>query len=103
MAQSEIINLIALIISIVAMLTFPFIIKKRKSFSRYVPGLFMLSLNFIIRTLDDLFRLSYLEPYLDLDLVEVYCLLAGAVWIVYAILIEIYYFKRELRNGLKPS
>ncbi len=101
MAQSEIINLIALIISIAAMLTFPFIIKKRKAFSRYLPGLFLLCLNFVIGTLDDLYRLSYLEPYVDVDLVEVYCLLAGAVWIVNAILIEIYYSKRELKKSLK--
>ena len=103
--ELDIIEINAMIISIIAIINFPLIIKKRKDFIKYLPGIISLILLFIFGVLDDLFGLEIFE------IMESLCLLFGAVLLLLASLIELHkiilnwkashthYFNQKRING----
>ncbi|TFG28014.1 MAG: hypothetical protein EU532_06290 [Promethearchaeota archaeon] len=53
--EFDLIEINAMIIAIIAIINFPLIIKKRKDFVKYLPGIISLIFLFIFGFLDDLF------------------------------------------------
>ena len=87
-------KLIAMVITIIALLNFPFIIKKRKDFLKFIPGLTLHIMSFIFSGLNDLFELPLL------DFLEILSLLIGSILISIAIMIEIKLIKSNNRNNV---
>ena len=54
--ELEMIKLVAMIIAIVAFLNFPLILKRRKDFNKYLPGITCLIMLFASSFLEDAFR-----------------------------------------------
>ena len=82
--ELDLIEINAMIISIIAIINFPLIIKKRKDFIKYLPGIVSLIMLFIFGFLDDLFALQIFE------ILESVCILFGAILLLVASLIELH-------------
>ena len=82
--ELDLIEINAMIISLIAIINFPLIIKKRKDFIKYLPGIISLIMVFIFGFLDDLFALEIFE------ILESLCILFGAVLLLFASLIELH-------------
>ena len=82
--ELDLIEINAMIISIIAIINFPLIIKKRKDFIKYLPGIVSLIMLFIFGFLDDLFALQIFE------ILESVCILLGAILLLVASLIELH-------------
>ncbi len=82
--ELDLIEINAMIISIIAIINFPLIIKKRKDFIKYLPGIISLILLFIFGFLDDLFELEIFE------FIESLCILSGALLLLLASLVELH-------------
>lgn len=103
--EIDLIEINAMIISIIAIINFPLIIKKRKDFIKYLPGIISLIMLFIFGFLDDLFPLEIFE------IMESLCILLGAVLLLLASLIDLHkiflnwkasrthYFTQKKNNG----
>ena len=87
--EFETIELIAMIFAIIAMINFPFIAKKRPDFMKFLPGLYIFTISFVIDALDDLVYYSIFE------LIGLTFFLIGAILIVVALLFEI----KELKTS----
>jgi len=82
--EIDLIEINAMIISIIAIINFPLIIKKRKDFIKYLPGIISLIMLFIFGFLDDLFAFEIFE------IMESLCILLGAVLLLLASLIDLH-------------
>ena len=82
--EIDLIEINAMIISIIAIINFPLIIKKRKDFIKYLPGIISLIMLFIFGFLDDLFASEIFE------ILESLCILFGAILLLMASLIELH-------------
>lgn len=82
--EFDLIEINAMIISIIAIINFPLIIKKRKDFIKYLPGIISLIMLFIFGFLDDLFGSEIFE------FLESLCILFGAILLLSASLIELH-------------
>ena len=82
--ELDLIEINAMIISIIAIINFPLIIKKRKDFIKYLPGIVSLIMLFVFGFLDDLFALQIFE------ILESVCILLGAILLLVASLIELH-------------
>jgi hypothetical protein len=72
-----------MIISLIAIINFPLIIKKRKDFIKYLPGIISLMMLFIFGFFDDLFDLEIFQ------ILESICILSGALLLLLASLFEL--------------
>lgn len=90
--EIDVIEINAMIISIIALINFPFIIKKRKDFIKYLPGIISFIVVFIFGFLDDIFELEIFE------ILESVCILSGALLLLIASLIELnnIFIKRKI-------
>jgi hypothetical protein len=85
--EFDLIEINAMIISLIAIINFPLIIKKRKDFIKYLPGLIFLMMIFIFGFLDDLFEFNGFEIF---EILESACILAAAILLLLASLIELH-------------
>lgn len=91
MSELEIVECVAMVISFISVISFYYILKRRKNFSKYLPGIMCLILVFICTTLEDviLFEVfSFLENIFAIS---------GAILLLFASLIEYYdtFLKRK--------
>ena len=82
--EFDLIEINAMIISIIAIVNFPLIIKKRKDFIKYLPGIISLIMLFVFGFLDDLSGSEIFE------ILESLCILFGAILLLLASLIELH-------------
>ena len=82
MAEFELVKFIAMLISIISLVNFPIIFKKRKDFIKFLPGLFCLILVLIFSSLDDIILSDFFS------LLETTFLLSGAILLISAVYIE---------------
>ena len=82
--EFDLIEINAMIISIIAIINFPLIIKKRKDFIKYLPGIISLIMLFIFGFLDDLFQLEIFQ------ILEILSILLGALLLLLASLIDLH-------------
>jgi hypothetical protein len=83
MAGLELVEFNAMIIAIIALINFPFIVKRRKDFIKYLPGILLLVLAFIAENIEEI----YVH---DLSaILENVFLLSGAILLIMAILMEL--------------
>ena len=94
--EFDLIEINAMIISIIAIINFPLIIKKRKDFIKYLPGIISLIMLFIFGFLDDLFQFDIFQ------ILEILCILSGAILLLLASLIDLHkiflYWKESRTN-----
>ncbi|MFX1257086.1 MAG: hypothetical protein ACFFAN_04460 [Promethearchaeota archaeon] len=83
MEEIDLIEFSAMIIALIAIVNIPFIIKRRKDFIKYVPGIVSLILFFIAGNLDDFFK------YEVFDIIENACILLGAILLLMASLMDL--------------
>ncbi len=83
MSELEAIEFTAMIISLIAIINIPYIIKRRKEFIKYLPGFVSLMIYFTADTLDDLF------PGIFFVLIEIIAYFFGAILLLIAALIDL--------------
>jgi len=83
MAELEAIEFTAMIISLVAIVNIPYIIKRRKDFIKYLPGFVSLMIYLIADNLDDIF------PGILFVLIEIIFYFFGAILLLIAALIDL--------------
>ncbi|MFX0042310.1 MAG: hypothetical protein ACFE8L_05310 [Candidatus Hodarchaeota archaeon] len=97
MAEFELVKFIAMLISIISLINFPIIFKKRKDFIKYLPGLFSLILVLVFSSLDDLIFSDFFS------LLEIIFLLLGAILLISAVFIEFKCLVSEKKRIRKKS
>ena len=83
MAELELVELNAMIIALIALVNFPFIIKRRKDFVKYLPGIFCLIIAIVAENIEEI----YLHDIYAI--VENVFLLGGAILLILAALMEL--------------
>jgi len=83
MDHIEFVELIAMIIAIISLINFPFIIKRRRDFIKYLPGIFFLILVFVFENIEEIF-LHEISA-----IIENIFLIIGATLLVTAVFIEL--------------
>ncbi|KKK41610.1 hypothetical protein LCGC14_0704380 [marine sediment metagenome] len=83
MEHIDLVELIASIIALIALINFPFIVKRRKDFVKYLPGIFFLAITFVAETIEEIFLHDLFE------IIESSSLLLGAILLILAALMEL--------------
>ncbi len=83
MAGLDFVEFNAMIIGIIALINFPFIVKRRKNFIKYLPGMFFLILGFIAENLEEVIFHNFFA------FLEQIFILSGAVLLVFAVIMEL--------------
>jgi len=83
MAHLELVELIASIIAIIALINFPFIVKRRKDFVKYLPGIFFLVITYVSETIEEMFL------YELFTIIENISLILGAILLIVAALMDL--------------
>ncbi len=91
MAHLEIIKFIAMIIALIALINFPFIIKRRKDFVKYLPGIFFLIITFVAETFEEIFVFDFFAIFENISL------LLGVIFLIFATLMELDVISIEIK------
>lgn len=83
MGHVEFAEFIAMIIAIISLINFPFIVKKRRDFIKFLPGLFFFVLGFIAENLEEVVLHHFFA------ILEQIFVLSGAILLVLAALMEL--------------
>ena len=83
MSHIEFVEYIAMIIAIVSLINFPFIVKRRRDFIKFLPGLFFLVLGFIAENIEEVFLHNFFA------FLEQIFILSGAILLVLAVIMEL--------------
>ncbi len=83
MSELELVEFNAMIIGIVALINFPFIVRRRKDFIKYLPGIFFIILGFIAENLEEVVLHNFFA------ILEQIFILSGAILLVLALIIEL--------------
>jgi len=83
MPELEFVEFNAMIIGIVALLNFPFLIKRRKDFTKYLPGVILMILGFIFENIEEIF---FHHLFATLESISI---VLGAILLTSAIIIEL--------------
>ncbi len=100
MGHLAVVEFIAMIIAIIALINFPFIIKRRKDFVKYLPGIFCIVITFVAEVLEEIFLFNLFA------IIEVFSILLGVILLILAALmdLEFMFFKSKyLRLGKKTK
>ena len=83
MAHLELVETIASIIAVFALINFPFIVKRRKDFVKYLPGIFFLVITFLGESIEEIFL------YDVFAIIENISLILGASLLIVAALMDL--------------
>lgn len=83
MPAIELVEFIAMIIGIVAFMNFPFIVKRRRDFIKYLPGIFFIVLALIAENIEEIFLHDLFA------IIENISILSGAILLLLAVLMEL--------------
>ena len=83
MVHLELVETIASIIAIIALINFPFIVKRRKDFVKYLPGIFFLVITFVGEAIEEIFL------YELFAIIENISLILGAILLIVAALMDL--------------
>ena len=92
MAHLELIKFIAMIIALIALINFPFIVKRRKDFVKYLPGIFFLIITFVAEGFEEIF---FHELF---AIIENVSLLIGVILLIFAALMELDVISIEIKH-----
>ena len=92
MVELEFVEFDAMIIALIALITFPFIVKRRKDFVKYLPGIFFLVFAFVAENIEEIYSSDLFA------IIESVLLLLGATLLIFAALMEldIIFIKKKL-------
>ena len=83
MVNLELVETLASVIAVIALINFPFIIKRRKDFVKYLPGIFFLVITFVGETIEEIFL------YEIFAIIENISLILGAILLIVAALMDL--------------
>lgn len=83
MAHLGIVEFIAMIIAIIALINFPFIIKRRKDFIKYLPGILFLVITFVAENIEEFFSI------MAFAILEAISILVGVILLILAALMDL--------------
>ncbi len=82
MKHIELVEFIAMIIALISLINFPFIIKRRRDFTKYLPGIFFLILVLVFENIEEIF-------YHEISaIIENIFLIIGAILLVAAVFLD---------------
>ncbi len=97
MADLELVETVASIIAIIALINFPFIVKRRKDFVKYLPGIFFLVITFVGETIEEIFL------YEIFAIIENISLILGAILLIVAALIDLNVISIKIKYKRLPK
>ena len=83
MGEIELVELSAMIIGIIAFMNFPFVIKRRRDFIKYLPGILFMVLGFVFENIEEVFLHDLFA------ILENISILLGAILLSMAVLMEL--------------
>lgn len=83
MPEFDFVELNAMIIALISLINIPFIIKRRKDFVKYLPGIIFLVIAFVVETFEEMYLHSLFA------IIENAFLLGGAILLILGALMEL--------------
>ena len=97
MADLELVETVASIIAIISLINFPFIVKRRKDFVKYLPGIFFLVITFVGETIEEIFL------YEIFAIIENISLILGAILLIVAALMDLNVISIKIKYKRLPK
>ncbi len=97
MADLELVETVASIIAIISLINFPFIVKRRKDFVKYLPGIFFIVITFVGETIEEIFL------YDIFAIIENISLILGAILLIVAALMDLNVISIKIKYKRLPK